>query len=1004
MDQLAEEIGELAAEEAEKAQALAVSTESFTPESVAAAETALRGVQQRMAGKQKQLARVEKELRQEIRAREQHMQEVMHRTSRAIDTAMEPINKLVSNLQEGLKTMGLYLGRGEEIVPIREGEKAPAEETIYVRQMVLAMDEETGIFAEDGGIDADRVEEFDQWLLADEKHVAQIVPETKCVVAVVPRWRERNEERRSKSGNPEDQLTHFIIRNGECLYRTSVDFHAGDHLIPKADEFAGVFTRQGDDEPIRPNTREYAKAMEQTEGISRRFLRIGLILQGLIDRTEIFDPLHPAGINMLVDAARHPEKLRFVMDGGEGALDSGQQTFKEWQAETNKQLRVGMRIVGAFDGELWRDANVEGYERNRKQGARVHPKGWNAPNPKSAKPYVLETIAESGYKFLFDRGTVYDRWRERPAKQRASCTVYAEDEFIIAYDLADAALMRRFLGDRRNRRDYKQLWPLIRSVMTAKEAEEATEAPFRQMLAGVLARENGVTVEDTEKAVPELIRWFKLGNRYHRPLTLDDLGDVEDHKTPRGRSRSDAPEREQVERAKGRREAHESKAVRLIVAEHKRRLKDAGRKVDEKLVATLARTYPAYLLIARTRQGEYVVVLPEEPDRNIYVREIRFSAKGAERSDKRWLMVGARGKQWSTIRESERWADWDRMANPVEHITVPERDELVRQLTSRSAPRGEQLIGVITQKGDADAQIELWTVDDNGFLEFSAENPLKARLHRGPELHFHGARWSRKATTAPKLSTYMDGAYVTGRYDPWESKEDKAKRKSETHLRPWEQGGRRVLYLDRALVDRYDRMVADWADAERYSDGAWSMYGLIMARLRRGWESTHDTSKDSMPSALEAHRHYSSGADEQLEGSIAEAFVRGELYDGMPIEEVWQLAVGRGMMGAYVPDKRIKGMSSWEDDVPALFPEEVAGLKIDLSPASKGLVANEGDEEPGDEEPDDTPELDEDQLDADVALIKERLTETVEKALAPEPEPEKPIVSMGDGIDILDAE
>ena len=74
-----------------------------------------------------------------------------------------PLEEKLKRLEEGLWTLSLYAGDEERIVQLQDGEPAPLDTPITVRQLVLAMDEECAVAAEDGGIDARSIEEFDAW-------------------------------------------------------------------------------------------------------------------------------------------------------------------------------------------------------------------------------------------------------------------------------------------------------------------------------------------------------------------------------------------------------------------------------------------------------------------------------------------------------------------------------------------------------------------------------------------------------------------------------------------------------------------------------------------------------------------------------------------------------------------------------------------------------------------------------------------------------------------------
>lgn len=97
--------------------------------------------------------------------------------------ALRDVQGVVAKLEEVVYTVQLYLGRDEEVVCLREGEPAPAETPICIRQNVLFMDEEIALTRPDG-IDFEDIAEFDAWLLADPKHLSQVLPEPKGVVVL----------------------------------------------------------------------------------------------------------------------------------------------------------------------------------------------------------------------------------------------------------------------------------------------------------------------------------------------------------------------------------------------------------------------------------------------------------------------------------------------------------------------------------------------------------------------------------------------------------------------------------------------------------------------------------------------------------------------------------------------------------------------------------------------------------------------------------------------------
>jgi hypothetical protein len=254
---------------------------------------------QRLETAQAQVERFSTELTETLREKEMEIRE-----------QIAPLEKMVKRLQEGIWTVSLYLGQQETIVTLRDGEPAPADTPITIRQLVLAMDEETAIDPEGGGIDFQNVEEFDEWLMESAAHLDQVLPDTKGVVAIRPRRaREKNYGTffANEEAEKRNKHTYFLIRNGDKVFRIWTDFSVGQHMIPPANEFTKVFerkkynweTKEHDVEQISPDDPKWEEAEEQMEARQRHYMRMGMVLQGLVDRTPIFHPLPEWGVSFL---------------------------------------------------------------------------------------------------------------------------------------------------------------------------------------------------------------------------------------------------------------------------------------------------------------------------------------------------------------------------------------------------------------------------------------------------------------------------------------------------------------------------------------------------------------------------------------------------------------------------------------------------------------------------------------------------------------------------------
>jgi hypothetical protein len=743
----------------------------------------------------------------EIAEAQTELRRALDRQLSAASAALEPMKKVVARLTEGIHAVNLYLGRDEEIVELRTGDRAPAGTPIVVRQMVLSMDQECAIAATDGGIDYRDIETFDAWLISDPAHIEQVIPEPKAVVAIIPRITDRDygDPWANMNASAQNEHTYFLIRNGDTIFRTTTDFRVGTRLIPGRDEFTSMFVeRQFDHKtheyrtvPMEPGSSAWFKAEEAADARRRHYMKVALVLQGLIDRTTVFHPLPAAEVSLL-----HPESYDaghvVVVTDGDLALGTGRPSFREWLKALNAQLRPGMRIIGAFNGEDWRNAD-ESLDR-RWGHSRLSPNGAAAPGSN-----VIHTLDKRGPRgsltFKFERtdrrygyehGT-WGRWGEWAYEKRASCTVFPTDRFIIAVDAVDEADVRYYLQARTERHEYMTMFPVLQAVLEVLESERQAEAPFRMMLAGELVK-LGADVHEVDDSVERLVRWWKFANRHHRPLVGDaDLN---------------------------------AKAVRMIVDEFRRQAKvsaTSGSSVVDELVAG----FPDAVFVGSRTDGSLVVFVPED-DGNVFVAEHCFTAKGVAREVKRWRLTGGRVAKLAVLWQSERWAAWDHSASMADHLSGPERDRLVDEACAQiEAATSADDVG---DGGDGFLPSVLWVdidVRDRRLEVWSwaadVDIPTDAPLTEGGsdvKVYRHRFGWSRGKGMVARLDGGSDRSHVVDGYWPWN-----------TDPRGDRRGRVFVLRRDDALA-AMDARRSVWAKHEDWVNG-------LRARVDR-WERAVD--------------------------------------------------------------------------------------------------------------------------------------------------------------------
>jgi hypothetical protein len=693
------------------------SSTALVPTGAAAPE-----VKRQMALVRSTALRKGKELAAAKHAMERRLNAEMERVQRMLD----PLQEMVRQLEEGIWTVNLYLGRDEEIVTLATGEPASEDTPITVRQMVLSMDQEARVAADSGGIDARQIETFDEWLLATPEHLDQVLPEKRGVVVLVPRetpadygdpWLQKEMDRANRH-------SYWLIRNGENLYRIDTEFNVGKHLIPTRDEFTSFFQvkdrRTNEVRNLEPGSEEWMRAEKAADARKRHFMRVALVLQGLVDRTAVLRPL-PGPVNFLGPESYDAGHVVVVTDA-EQALGTGREPYRKWIKRLNAELRPGMRIVGNF-----------GWSAKHNEDFRVHPS--TAPGPREGEIYVIEDRDGSGEliirypwkRYGYEHGD-WGRYGEWEAKNRASCKIQPRADNIIPFDLVTLEEVQAYIDARTERHNYIDLIPLLKSVVEAKEAERKEEAPFRTLLAGEIAKFHLVSIERAEEAVADLVDWWKLANRWHRPLVEPD------QKT-------------------------QARAVKAIAAEFGRRSRDAevasedgGR--EQEMVEHLRRQHPEAILVARKRNGHYVVLVPANDD-NVYAHRYTYTATGKQPSDHEspWVLPGVTWKRWRVLWSAERWGQWDHAATASSHLTGPEFESAVQEWTALLAEHGHQVIAFTD--GRAGSRTEngavAWLAPDE--VELPWERPLTGRM---PKDHWPEVECAWKRTTGRRVETSID--------------------------------------------------------------------------------------------------------------------------------------------------------------------------------------------------------------------------------------------------------
>jgi len=377
------------------------------------------------------------------------------------------VKEKLEKVEDRIFTIELYCGLKEKVKQIADGEPAPINELLTIRQLLLFMDEETLFEYESGGMDFSKLDKFDEWV-AKPENLERILPEKKGVVAF------RVRRHRKDYGTPSSLLeawtnvqksianmeTYLLIRNGERAYRiaTSVDFQP--RLIPLKDEIgeAQFLTelsyweeREGaEPEKITPDDIRYDDHVKKLDDKLKHYNRMIILLQGLLDRSEIFHP-HP-GIKLTTNEGA-AQWINLVRDE-EDCLPMNKISWEEYLAEKNKGTKLGHWIYSNMA-----EKKKRGYWVNRRpRVCQVTKTRRDGSEVRVSWPWGTR----HGYEHRDKWGNEWGKWGEWPVDKLCHEWIPA-DRFLNLnhYELND---YKMFLCDRALKGKYLEWAPYLLSA------------------------------------------------------------------------------------------------------------------------------------------------------------------------------------------------------------------------------------------------------------------------------------------------------------------------------------------------------------------------------------------------------------------------------------------------------------------------------------------------------------------------------------------------------------
>lgn len=449
------------------------------------------------------------------------MQELMEIRLERFKVIVESVSKIITKFQKMVWNIEIYLGVKESIIQLMEGQPADINEKIRIRQRVLYMDEESMILAEEGGLDFRKLEDFDDWLVSDKKHIEGLIPEIKGVVVMKIR---RSEKEYSEDPwinsklKAENKKTYFLIRNGENLYRIWTDFEVGSKVFLSCAEVEDFFVRRETDyddsrrrvkeRKLKPGDYDYGKAQKEVRDYQEDQFRTMMFMAGIIDRTSIFKPFPQEFQGKDIMKPDVWNELVTLIYDSDNLLPTKRPLFDKFRKSINSQIEVGTRIVGRYRGDC------------------VSPKSsYRGPHHPPDGVYELEGKRKNGFFFRY-KDPEWETWNwnegSHESRKRASYFVSPDDCDIINYDKITLDDIEYYLNSRVDRVFYLSLIPVLTRCRRMKREELEVEKMFKDLIYNKLKTLYPNDESKLLDRIDDLVFWWKNFIKVHRSIMKDD--------------------------------------------------------------------------------------------------------------------------------------------------------------------------------------------------------------------------------------------------------------------------------------------------------------------------------------------------------------------------------------------------------------------------------------------------------------------------------------------------
>ena len=456
------------------------------------------------------------------------MRDELMKKVRTLDSVIKGMNAHISTLDYVIQTIETYAGLKEDIVTLQRGESADENVPIVIRQAVIYMDEELALM--DTEFDWKKIESFDKWLLEGRRY-EELLPDVKSIVAIKPRRKDkvytygttREDVFHNWVMNQNNHITLFLIRNGENLYRLdSEHISLEDRMFPNVDEYKDILEKEQKQSRWHHNEDNYMSTV-----FRKRFTKVAFLLQGLMERSEVFAPHNFKGSIVKMEGLEEHIQMSYELDLSK-QLSDGRPTFKDWVKGLNERLHEGSRIL-----LIKRYYNTAGYEFLRDDYVTYYSNDWNTPGYPEDGVYTLHGAPKNSYKSdkfpfiikFFGTNDTYS-WQHGFNKRKNRTSIYVSPmrEGILNYDEIKMEDIDYYLTSRLHRSQYFHFVVMLQKVKRLMLEEQEEESNFIKMIQGQVLRK-GLTVKagySLEQVIRKSIETVKSRLKWKRPISAKE--------------------------------------------------------------------------------------------------------------------------------------------------------------------------------------------------------------------------------------------------------------------------------------------------------------------------------------------------------------------------------------------------------------------------------------------------------------------------------------------------